>query len=270
MLKDAAASDKVRDRSDALSALVVVAPDPRATKMLEDAVLDKDESIRLLAVTSLGDIKAKSSIKVIDAAMQDASPQVSFAAAVALWKMGDRDGRDIFYSILEGDRKTGPGLVQSKIKEAKKEMHDPKALALIAVNQASGAFLGPFSMGVSMAEEYAKNNGAPVQTLCANLLASDNKPDTIEVLSDAADDKNWAIRVAGIKALAKLNHRESLPQMKEIMEKDDHQAARLVAAAAVIHLSEPVRATKTSAPTGHAHVQTPAGKSPAAATTTKQ
>ncbi len=91
--------------------------------------------------------------------MGDKSPEVTFAAAQALWKMGDRSGRDIFYEVLDGERKVKPGVIKSKLYKVRMDMHDPNALALIGVNEVSSAFLGPFSMGVSIAEEYAKNTG---------------------------------------------------------------------------------------------------------------
>jgi HEAT repeat protein len=162
--------------------------------------------------------------------------QVSFAAAQALWKMGDRSGRDIFYAVLDGERKTSPGLIKGKVRTAKQEMHDPKALALIGINEASGAFLGPFSMGVSMIEEYAKNTSAPVQAVCAQLLAMDDSRRTTDELEDALWDKNWAVRAAAARALAKLNDRKAVKQLTDIMENDKQESARFVAAAAIIRL----------------------------------
>jgi hypothetical protein len=237
MLADAVASDKLRDRSDAISALTILPHDRRAVDIVAHALDDKEETIRMLAATSLGDMKARSAIPKLKAALDDKSPQVSFAAAQSLWKMGDRSGRGIFYDVLIGERKVKPGPIQQKIRQARLDMHDPKALALIGVNEASGAFLGPFSMGVSMVEEYAKNGGTSVQALCAQLLATDDNSQTIEQLNMALDDKNWTVRAAAARSLANLNVHGALPQLQDMMQNDKSQPARLAAAAAVIHLS---------------------------------
>ena len=237
MLTAAAASDKLRDRSDSLSALTILPGDRKSVDLVIHALDDKEETVRMLAVTSLGEMKARPAIPKLKAALDDQSPQVSFAAAQALWKMGDRSGRGIFYDVLIGERKVKPGPIQQKIRQARMDMHDPKALALIGVNEASGAFLGPFSMGVSMVEEYAKNNGTSVQALCAQLLATDDTGKTIEQLKWALDDKNWTVRAAAARSLAKLNVRSALPQLQDMMQNDKSQPARLAAAAAVIHLS---------------------------------
>ena len=190
----------MRDRSDAISALTILPHDRRAVDIVARALDDKEETIRMLAATSLGDMKARSAIPKLKAALDDKSPQVSFAAAQSLWKMGDRSGRGIFYDVLIGERKVKPGPIQQKIRQARLDMHDPKALALIGVNEASGAFLGPFSMGVSMVE-YPKNGGTSVQALCAQLLATDDNSQTIEQLNMALDDKKWTVRAAAARSL---------------------------------------------------------------------
>ncbi len=245
MLTRGASSDKFRDRSDAVSALTILDHDRKAIAIISFALDDKEESVRMLAATSLGDMKARSAIPKLKVALDDRSPQVAFAAAQALWKMGDRSGRGVFYDVLVGERKVKPGPVKSKIQQARMDMHDPKALALIGVNEASGVFLGPFSMGVSMVEEYAKDGGVPVQALCAQLLASDDIRATVDQLVLALGDKNWAVRAAAAKSLAKLDDRGALPQLKDMMLTDKSQPARLVAAAAVIRLSRPLSSPST-------------------------
>lgn len=242
-------SDKFQDRSDTLSALTILAHDGRAVAMIAKALDDKEEMIRVLAATLLGEIKARSTIPELRNAVDDKSPEVSFAAAQALWKMGDRSGRDIFYEVLDGERKVQPSVIKSKLHKARMDMHDPKALVVIGVNEVSSAFLGPFSMGVSMTEEYAKNTGASIQALCAQLLATDHSRGTTDELTDALGDKNWTVRAAAAKSLAKLDYRGAKPQLKDMMQNDKSQPARLAAAAAVIQLSRHTHSGGVGRPT---------------------
>jgi len=255
MLMNGANSQKLRDRSDALTALSILRTDRKAIAVIANALSDKDETIRTLAATTLGDMKARPAIPKLREAIDDPSPEVSFAAAQALWKMGDRTGRDIFYDVLDGQRKVKPGLIKSKMREARKDMHDPKALALIGVNEVSGAFLGPFSMGVSVAEEYAKNNGTSVQALCAELLALDDSRQTMEELAYALGDGNWAVRASAARSIARLNYHGATASLKDMLQNDKSQPARFTAAAALIHLQgaaqrEPAAPTKPTAPAG--------------------
>jgi HEAT repeat protein len=236
LLTQSANSDKFRERSDAVSALTILDTDRRAVVIITNALGDKDETIRVLAATSLGEMKARSAIPQLKEAMGDKSPEVSFAAAQALWKMGDHSGRDIFYEVLDGERKVKPSLIKTKMREARNDMHDPKALALIGVNEASGAFLGPFSLGVSVVEEYAKNTGTSVQALCAQLLATDDSHTTADELTDALGDKNWTVRASAARSIAKLNYHGALPQLRDMVLNDKSQPTRFSAAAAIIHL----------------------------------
>lgn len=237
ILDAAVASDKVRSRSDALSAISILASNPHAVKLMVQRLDDKDEGIRTLAANSLGDMKSPAAIPALRKATNDPSPVVSFAAAKSLWKLGDRRAREMFYEVLAGERKTGPGFIKSHVNDIKKEIHDPKALALIGINQASGAFLGPFSMGISVVEEYAKDTSSPVQALCANLLSQDPTPDTVEQLSLALDNDNWTVRAAAAKALAEIGDRKVMPKLDEMMNTDKEPAVRLAAAAAIVKLT---------------------------------
>lgn len=257
LLAQGAASEKARDRSDALSALTILRRDPKAISVIQEALGDKEVSIRVLAATSLGEMKARATIPALRAALDDDSSEVSFTAAQALWKMGDRSGRQILYEVLDGERKTKPSVIKSKVTDMRKQIQDPKSLALLGLNQASGVLLGPFSMGLSFIEEYAKNTGAPVQAYCAQLLAADNSPQTVAELTDALSDKNWTVRAAAARALAELNHKQAIPQLRDMMENDKEQPARFVAAAAILRLGEPtgkvpVKSGSVAGPAGSA------------------
>lgn len=93
LLKQGAASEKTRDRSDAISALALLDQSYTGISLIAAGLKDKETNIRVLAAASLGDMKARSAIPQLKDAMDDDSPEVSFAATQALWKIGDRSGR---------------------------------------------------------------------------------------------------------------------------------------------------------------------------------
>ncbi len=88
-----------------------------------------------------------------------------------------------------------------------------------------------------------------VQAFCAQLLATDDIRETTDELTDALDDKNWTVRAAAAKSLAKLDYHGAMPQLKDIMENDKSQPARFAAAAAVIQLSGHPRSGGAGRPT---------------------
>lgn len=232
-----ASSDNVADRSNTISALTILKNDPEAIGLIESGLEDRDVTIRVLAVTSLGSMKARMAIPRLRKALDDDSAQVDFAAAQALWGMGDQSGRDVLYQVLDGSRKTGPGVIQGKINDAKQTIHNPKKLAMMGVNQASGALLGPFSIGVYFVEDYAKHSSSPVQAVCAKLLASDPSERTLAELIDALGDNSWVVRAAAARALGEIDRPEALPGLKTVLETDDQSAAQFAAAAAIVRIT---------------------------------
>jgi HEAT repeat protein len=261
MLTDAVHSDKYPTRSDAIAALSVLDTDRRAVRLMIDALNDKEAIIRVQAATSLGQIKARAAIPALHDRLEDEEPQVVFAAAQALWNMGDRTGREILYEVLDNERKAHPGLIKGNIAKAKAEMHDPKGLILIGINSTSLALLGPGALGVTAVEEMATNHDAPLQALCAKMLADDDEPETVSELESALSDKSGIVRAAAAHALGSLNDPKAIPSLTATMQNDKSQIARLTAAAAIVRVSQ--RQRRKTAPSAQGKPQQASPSQPA-------
>ena len=235
MLAQGAASDKVVRRTDAISAAATIGPLPEVLSVLKTALSDKEPDVRQVAATSCGEIKSRSLIPVLDRALNDDSPEVSFAAAKALWEMGDHRGRDIFLAVLAGERT--PSKISNELADAKRRLRNPMALAIIGANEGAGALLGPFSIGISIAEELAKDNSAQARALSATLLGADTSPETVEQLEKALADKNWVVRAAAAKALGNRSQLRIISKLQPLL-KDDKEPVRFMAAASIVRLSK--------------------------------
>ena len=236
VLTDAATSDKTSTRSDGISALASIGPRREVVQLLEAGLADKDADVRVIAATSLGQIKAHESVPALQKAVSDDSAQVSFAAAKALWEMHDHSGRDLFIAVLEGDRTASKGLVRAQIDDAKKRLHDPKGLMMMGVNEGAGQFLGPFAMGLTIAEALAKDSSAPARALSAALLGEDSSAESKQELKDALGDKNWVVRAAAAKALGNFPEPQLIPTLQPLLQ-DDKDPVRYMAAASIVRLS---------------------------------
>ena len=95
----------VEKRRLAISAVASVGLDPEAVRLLELALHDQDASIRQMAAAGLGEIKAKQSIASLKTALDDSHTEVAFAAAKALWELGDRSGRALIEDVFTGARR---------------------------------------------------------------------------------------------------------------------------------------------------------------------
>jgi HEAT repeat protein len=225
-------------RAQAIAALGTIGLRRDAVSLIEGGLDDKDAPVRQAAVDVLGALKSRGSIPKLQAALDDNSAVVSFAAAQALWTMGDRSGQDLFREILDGDRKVSRGLVRGGLRQVHEELHDPKALAELGSEQAAGAFLGPAGFGVTAAIELAKDKAAPARAISARLLADDTSDDAREVLREALQDKSWIVRAAAAEALGVHGSLNDVATLAPLLD-DQQKEVRYRAAAAIIRVTSP-------------------------------
>jgi HEAT repeat protein len=232
--------EKVQKRTEAITALGAVGPQPRAVRLIEDALLkDTDSYVREVAATTLGKMKARHSIPRLRNALDDNAPEVVFAAARSLWELGDRSGRDIFVEVLDGERKTSDGVLKSNLRDARRKFSSPGGLVLMGAREAAGALFGPLSYGFMAAEEFSKgkDKGASARTIAASLLATDPSAEAARELDDALQDKNWTVRAAAAEALGRLPRQGQLSQLAPLLD-DDKEAVRFMAASSIVRLSQ--------------------------------
>ncbi|MDD5543688.1 MAG: HEAT repeat domain-containing protein [Acidobacteriia bacterium] len=245
MLAEGAASPKVIQRTDAISAVATIGPQPGVLEILETALHDKEPDVRQVAAASCGELKSKNLIPALKQTLNDKSPDVSFAAARALWDMGDRSGRDVFIAVLAGERTSSK--LSGELTDARRRLRNPMSLALIGAEQGAGALLGPFSIGISIAEELAKDSSVQARALSANLLGADDSAVSLEELQKALADKNWVVRAAAAKSLGHSSQPSFISKLQPLL-KDDKEPVRFMAAASIVRLS--------SQPVSHSHALT--------------
>ena len=238
ILKQGLSDKNPEKRRQALTATASIGLAPEAIHMVEGALGDQDPLVRQTAAAELGQMKSKQSIPTLKASLEDTSGEVAFAAAKALWDMGDRSGRDLIEEVLAGQQKTSEGLVGGTVRDAKRKMHDPKALTLMGLKEASGALLGPFNIGILAAEQAFKDGSAGGRALAATLLAQSCEPSSLAALERACtDDKNWAVKAASAKALGQCGDKDAIPRLEHNLS-DSHDAVKFLAAAAIVKLSQ--------------------------------
>ncbi len=152
--------------------------------------------------------------------------------------MGDPGGRAVLIAVLTGDRPDSSGLITSSLRDAKLKLHDPKSLILIGVNQGAG-FLGPFGVGVPIAEMLMKDKEASGKTAAILLLSTDSTEASKHAIQTALSDKNWTVRAAAARAAAS---RDITAFTDEViaLEDDKREEVRYTAAAAAIRLKQPL------------------------------
>jgi HEAT repeat protein len=224
-------------RRQAVTATGSIGLMPEAIQQVEQALHDKDPVVRQTAAAELADMKSLQSIPALKTEIDDSAGEVAFAAAKALWDLGDLSGRELIEDVLTGEQKSSEGLVSGAVRDAKRKMHDPKALTVMGLKEASGALLGPFNLGVVAAEQAFKDGSAGGRSLAATLLAKKCDPQTRQLLEWAyTNDKNWAVKAASAKGLGQCGNADSIPKLEQGLS-DAHEAVKDMSAAAIIRLN---------------------------------
>ena len=225
-------------RIDAINALGTLGDFPLAQDSLHKAQKDQDRYVRLAAVAAMGSSKKKVFIPDLKEALNDSAPEVSFTAAVALWKMNDKSGESVLNAVLAGDRKATRGLVTAEKHEAGQDLHSPSKLAAIGAEQGAYALLGPFGFGLGLLRRGKGQNGLGPKVIAATLLAEDKSPVAMKAFEDSLDDPDPAVRAAAARALGDYHGKEVTDALNDALY-DSKPAVRFMAAAAYIRAAQP-------------------------------
>jgi HEAT repeat protein len=233
-----ALSDKNPDtRKQAVVALSLATTHDSMFDRLEGMLKDPDVQVREAVVASLAEVKTPSARAALRRALDDDTPEVSFAAAKALWTLHDPAGETALLDVLGGKSKTASGFFTKQKRDALRMLHTPRTLFLYAMRQGIGFAPVPgLGEGVTSMQALMTDPGISGRAAAALLLGRDRSPTTRDALEDALLDRDWSVRAAAVHSLA-LRNDPALRKDLEPMLNDDKQPVRLRAAAGILRLS---------------------------------
>ena len=134
-----ALKDKNPDtRKEAVVALSLAGTGEPYASLLKSMLDDKDVEVRLAVVASLVDLKGKSSSIALHQALKDEVPEVSFAAAKALWALDDPAGKEALLAVLAQETKAKSGFFTKQKRDAMRLMHTPKPMFILMLKSGAG------------------------------------------------------------------------------------------------------------------------------------
>jgi HEAT repeat protein len=198
---------------------------------------DKDAEVRQAAISSLAEMKTKSASAALHKALEDPVPEVSFAAAKALWSRADPIGRKALLAVLTGESKASSNFFSKQKRDALRMMHTPRTTFLFALRQGVGFAPVPgLGEGIASMQGILTDSGVSGRASAALLLAADKDPATLEALTDSLYDNNASVRAAAVHSLS-LRNDPTLKTKLEPLLRDDKEPVRLRAAAGYLRLS---------------------------------
>jgi HEAT repeat protein len=223
-------------RKHAVQALGLVTPREPYLSQLDVMLDDKDVEVRLAAITSLVDLKSTRTVPALQKALDSDVPEISFAAAKALWTLNDPAGREALLSVLSGETKTSSGFITKKKRDALRMLHTPKTTFLFALRQ--GANFAPvpgFGAGVSSLQGILSDPSVSGRAATALMLSADNSPEVLQALRDALADPDWSVRAAAVHSIALRNDSTLMADLTPLLD-DKKEAVRVRAAAGWLRL----------------------------------
>ena len=223
-------------RKQAVAALGLIGPREPYLSEIATALSDKDVYVRLSAIASVVDLKDKGTADLLYKALDDSAPEVGFAAAKALFGLGDPRGRTAMLAILEREVKTKSSFLTAQKRDTLRLVHIPKGMMMFAIKNGIGFAPVPgVGEGVSSLQDLLSDSGVSGRATTAVLLGNDRSPEVLAALKEALSDKDASVRAAVVHTLALRNDPSMLPLMKEQFD-DASEAVRLRAAAAYLRL----------------------------------
>jgi HEAT repeat protein len=203
-------------------------------------------------IASLVDLRNSRTIPALRRALDSDVPEVSFAAAKALWTLNDPSGREALISVLSGDTKTSSGFITKQKRDALRMFHTPQTLFLFALKE--GAVFAPvpgLGAGVASVQGILSDPGVSGRAATALLLSTDKSPEILRALQDALADSDWSVRAAAVHAIALRNDPTLEPDLVPLFD-DSKEAVRVRAAAGYLRLeaikSAPVKSGRNLEP----------------------
>lgn len=237
ILKGALESKNPDTRKQGVVALSLAATRGPLFDELEGVLGDKDVPVRLAAVASLAEVKTPAARAALRKALEDDTPEVSFAAAKALWGLHDPAGEQALLAVLGGQSKTSSTFFTQQKRDALRMLQTPRVLFLYAMRQGIGFAPVPgLGEGVTSMQALLTDPGVSGRATAALLLGKDKSPATLDALKEALLDRDWSVRAAAVHSLALRNDATLRPDL-ELLIGDPKEPVRLRVAAGLLRLS---------------------------------
>jgi hypothetical protein len=170
VIEAGAADNSPAVRAVAVGALGSVRNSPGPAAVAEKALEDEKPKVRTAAARALGEMLYAPSIPKLRKAPADKETSVVMAAAHSLVELKDPAGYAIYYAVLTGERRTGPGLIAQETDVLK----DPKNLVHFSLEEGIGFFpFGGYGLSALRFVKRHQREADSAKAVAVRFLAND-------------------------------------------------------------------------------------------------
>jgi HEAT repeat protein len=224
-------------RARAIAAVGMIARTQSVRKRIEGFLSDKNEHVRIAAVDTLADLHFHRSIPALEKVMNnDPVPEVEFAAAKALFKLGDPKGKQMLEVVLYGKLDTKSSYIERQKRKFFSHFYSVQRATIYLIDQGSGFVPVPgVGMGLSEAANLMDDQGLSPRATIVLMLGRQKDPGTDNLLKFALKDSDWSVRASAVLMIA-LTARQELREDLVPLMSDSDARVRFRAAGAYLHL----------------------------------
>ena len=215
-----------------------------STSLLGKLAADKDHLVREAALVSIGELRDPRLAKPAHAALEDEVPEVAFAAARALFKLNQPEGKQLLIEIVQREASAKTGFVRAKMRDAARRMKRPKSAMLFVAQQGVGFIPVPgLGEGFSALNSLVGDPDFSARATALLVLSPDRSPEVRSEIEQAFNDSDWSMRAAAAQIAASRNERAWRFRLVPLFE-DTNRRVRYRAAAAFLRLTGPAAGAK--------------------------
>ncbi len=234
-----AANDHNPDvRKGAAEALSLVGVKDIAVELLPPMLDDRDVTVRVAAVITLGDLKENKIfvIPLLNKALADPVPEVDFAAAKVLYQLHDPEGAEFLFEVVNKESKASSSYVTKEKRMALRMLHTPQKLFMtLAIEAAGFAPVPGLGFGLSSAQGILADPDSSARAASLLLVGNSTDPGLDDVVRSALTDKEWSVRAAAVHVVGMHPFTGMAESLTTLLD-DKKEAVQVRAAAAYIRL----------------------------------
>jgi HEAT repeat protein len=224
-------------RIAAISSLSLLGGQPRAERLVGNAMHDPDIDVRLAAIVAAGEMARNGSREFpteLRNQLNDGDPKVAFTAASTLWKLNDPSGEDILLAVAQGERSGDYNFWKGSKHNASRTLHSPSALAKIAAQQSMVILVPPVGMGMGAYGYLKTAGGTSPQVTAITQIAKEHTDPSRKALIEATRTRDAGARLAAAEALSTYTGADTREALRALLT-DGKENVRFTASAAYIH-----------------------------------
>lgn len=226
------------ERIQAIQAAGLVGLDQALQAQLEKALQDDNVNVRIAAIDTLSDLNSTESIPVLrERLTKDRTPEVTFAAARALYAMHDQSGKMALYEIYARQEKAVSDPLHADARKFMNNFHSMGSAGMFVISTGIGYVPVPgVGEGFSALMGLVSDSDLSPRAMTLLLLAREKTDWTTDLLKNALQDNDWSVRACAVQLIA-YGARSELRDDLVPLFSDKDQRVRFRAASAFIHLT---------------------------------